>query len=346
MIFPGDHVVDYVDAYLHEALTLGEMAYVREHCDKCQICRLALEEAKRRFQAVQSLPPVEATESLIQIAEQRIARHRRIRRRTVTAVWSAIAASVLIAAGMHLYYATLAPSPYDLRILGQAEWMADSRASLRVVLWDRRRDAPVVDVPVKVDLAAKNSGTVVHLASFTTNRFGSGAPVFRLPDQAGQEYELRVRADVGVFGETLTRSVKLKRSWQVMLSTDKPVYQPGQTIRLRCLALAQGDHKPVAGREVLFSAKDPKGNVIFRQRDVTSRFGIAAADCPLAVEIADGAYQLQCEVGDTNSTVTVEVKKYVLPKIKLDVDLDRPFYEPGARVRGTVQAAYFFGKPV
>ena len=227
MIFPGDHVVDYVDAYLHEALALDEMRYVREHCDKCQICRLALEEAKRRLQAVQSLPPVEAPESLIQIAEQRIARHRRIRRRTVAAVWSAIAASMLIAAGMHLYYATLAPSPYDLRILGQAEWTADSRASLRVVLWDRRRDAPIEDVPVKVELGGQRLRPVVHLASFTTNRFGSGAPVFRLPDQAGQEYELRVRADVGA----VRRDADPQRQTEAFLASDAVDRQAGVSAR-------------------------------------------------------------------------------------------------------------------
>ena len=346
MIIPGDHVVDYVDAYLHEALALDEMRYVREHGDKCPICRLALEEAQRRLQAVHSLPPVEATESLIQRAEQRIGQHRRSRRKAIAAVWSAIAASVLLAAGFHLYSATRTPSPYDLRILGQTEWMAESQASLRVVLWDRQRDAAVENAPVQIDLAAKDSDAVIRLASFTTNRFGSGRPVFRLPDQAGQEYELRVRADVGGGEETLSHFIKLKRSWQLMLSTDKPVYQPGQTIRLRSLALTRSDRKPVAGREAVFSAKDPKGNVIFRQRNVTSRFGIASADCPLAVEIAEGAYQLQCELGDTTSTVTVDVKKYVLPKFKLDVELDLPFYEPGARVHGSVQAGYFFGKPV
>ena len=104
--------------------------------------------------------------------------------------------------------------------------------------------------------------------------------------------------------------------------------------------------KPVAGEAIEFSVADPKGNVIFRKRDVTSRFGIAAIDCPLATEINEGAYQIQSKVGDTSSQMTVEVKKYVLPKFKINVDLDRPYYEPGQKVRGTISARYFFGKPV
>ena len=131
-----------------------------------------------------------------------------------------------------------------------------------------------------------------------------------------------------------------------MLTSDKPVYQPGDVIHLRSLTLAQPQHKPVAGQEIVFSVSDPKGNVVFRQRDVTSRFGIAALNCPLATEIIEGAYQIHCAVGDTTSALAVQVEKYVLPKFKLTVDLDEPYYAPGQRVRGTVTARYFFGKAV
>ena len=106
------------------------------------------------------------------------------------------------------------------------------------------------------------------------------------------------------------------------------------------------DLKPVAGRNVSYAIRDPKGNVIFRKQDVSSRFGIASADCPLADEISEGAYQIDCQVGDTTSTVSVEVKKYVLPKFKIELSLDQPYYEPGQKAHGTVAARYFFGKPV
>ena len=46
------------------------------------------------------------------------------------------------------------------------------------------------------------------------------------------------------------------------------------------------------------------------------------------------------------SKLTVEVKKYVLPKFKIDLKLDRPYYQPGEKVTGKLHAQYFFGKPV
>ena len=108
--------------------------------------------------------------------------------------------------------------------------------------------------------------------------------------------------------ERLESTIKLLRSWRLMLSSDKPVYQPGQTIHLRSLALARPHSRPSAGHEVEFTISDPQGNRIFHRRDVTSRFGIASAECPLAEEIREGTYRVECRIDDTTSQTAVEVK--------------------------------------
>src|SRR5262249_42739758 len=155
---------------------------------------------------------------------------------------------------------------------------------------------------------------------------------------------LRVVAQTGKGVEEINETVQLRRSWKLMLSSDKPVYQPGQTILIRGLALRKTDLKPVAGQDVTFAISDPKGNGIFKKHDVTSKFGIASAECPLASEILEGRYEIDCKLGDTSSRRSVEVKKYALPKFKVDVTLDQPYYHPGQKVKATVQADYFFGK--
>jgi hypothetical protein len=131
-----------------------------------------------------------------------------------------------------------------------------------------------------------------------------------------------------------------------MLSTDKPVYQPGQVIRMRGLALRRPDHRPVAGQTMVFSVTDPRGNVVFRQRGVTSAFGISAGDCALADELIEGPYQVECRLGEIVSRATVDVQRYVLPRLKVEIDTDQPFYAPGAVLRGNVRARYVHGEPV
>jgi uncharacterized protein YfaS (alpha-2-macroglobulin family) len=346
MLHPDDHVLDYVDSYLHEALSARDLETFLEHVRVCPICQVALEEGRKRLAALQSVPVIEASDSLINATITRIAEHRESRWTPVRAGLAAAAAVFVLLGGLHLYYLNLSPSPYDLKVLGQTELLAGTEGSLRVLLVRHDDQKPVPGVRVNVELAAKNAGPVVKLASFHTDPAGSTQARFQWPDWEPGEYELRVSARPSFGEESVTKTVTLKRSWKVMVTSDKPVYQPGQTIHLRSLALRRPDLKPVAGHDVSFSIADSKGNVIFRQRGVTSRFGIASADCPLAEEIIGGAYQASCRVGETESELTVEVQRYVLPKFKVEVRFDKPYYLPGERLTGKVQARYFFGKPV
>ncbi|MGB6045894.1 MAG: MG2 domain-containing protein [Pirellulales bacterium] len=349
MISHSDHVVDHVDDYLHGVLNTADAKYVASHCGVCKICRLALEEAERRMSALKAIPPAEASEELVQKTLDRVgakaerrARTGRLLRKTVL---YATAASVLIIGSLNLYYYNLTASPYDLRLLGQEQLLAGSKASLRLSLVDRSTGRPVPNVPVELSLFDPDTRQTMHLVSLETDEAGTAGPQFQLPDWKDGQYTLRVVARAGKT-EELEQSVKLRRSWKLMLSSDKPVYQPGQTIHIRSLGLRQPDLKPVTGEEITFSITDPAGNVIFKQRDVMSRFGIASADCPLATEIIEGSYQIDCRVGEVISNRTVEVQKYVLPKFKIDIELDETFYQPGQQVTGHVQAKYFFGKPV
>ncbi len=248
--------------------------------------------------------------------------------------------------GLHIYNANLAATPYDLVVLGQRDLLASTNGSLRILLRDPRTLAPLANIPVTLQLVDPAGNQTADLGSFTTDVHGGGEPRFTLPDWANGAYELRVVAQTPGRPETAAQTVTLKRSSKVMLTTDKPVYQPGQVIHLRALALRQPDLHPVAGETATFSVVDPRGNVVFKLLDRTSRYGIAAADCPLDSEILEGAYAVLCKVGDVESKATVDVKKYVLPKFKVAVTPDKPFYKPGDTIKLAVQADYFFGKPV
>jgi hypothetical protein len=344
------HIVEQVDDYLHGLLDAEDTAYVQQHVADCRICQVALEEAEARHAALCSVTPAEASEELIQKTTHRVqtvARRWRRTRRIALGTWAlATAAAVLIIGGFHIHYANLEPTPYDLQVYGQDRLLADTTAGLRVRLFDRAAEQPMVGVPVEVELREHDGGNVFKLASFVTDANGSGSPRFALPDAPAGDYELRVLARTPGRDEVVARQVELQRSWRLMLSTDKPVYQPGQVIRIRSLALRKPDQLPVAGENVVFTVTDPKGNVIFKQREVSSGHGIAAADCALAVEILEGRYVVGCTIGDTESRMAVDVKKYVLPKFRIDVALDEDYYGPGDVVRGTVDAQYFFGKPV
>jgi uncharacterized repeat protein (TIGR01451 family) len=343
------HVIAHVDDYLHDLLDADAADHVARHCAACPACAAALDEARRRLAALEALPPSEASESLVRETVAAVDAHecrRRWRRRSVLgSVLGVAAAAAAVIAVFHIHYANLRATPTDLKVLGQRQLLAGAAGSLRVCLLDHRTGLALSGVHVRIDLQRKATGEVVELAHFTTDAQGTGQPRFQVPDWGNADCELHVTA-VGAPSESVSYPVKLRRERQVMLSCDKPVYQPGQTIRVRSLALRRPDLRPVAGEEATFTVTDPKGNVIFKQAGKSSAYGIASADCPLADEIIEGQYVIDGTVGDTSSRLAVEVKKYVLPKFKVGVTLDRPYYTPGQKVTATVDAAYFFGQAV
>jgi anti-sigma factor RsiW len=344
-----DHVTDLVDDYLHDLLDEADAARVARHCGECAACAVALEEARKRLTALQSLPPSEAPERLVRATvaavENRVWRWRRVRRYVLGGALAAAAIVAAVIGEFHFHYVNLSASPTDIKVLGQTQLLAGAAASLRVCLIDHATGGTLAGVPVRIGLHNRNTGATVELAGFTTDADGTGQPNFRVPDWADAECDMQVTADNRTH-DSLTLPIKVRRSRQVMLSSDKPVYQPGQTIHVRGLALRRPDLHPVAGEDATFTVTDAKGNVIFKYRTKTSDYGIASADCPLADEIIEGQYTIGCTVGDTPSRLAVEVKKYVLPKFKVGLALDRPYYTPGQKATATVEAGYFFGKPV
>jgi uncharacterized protein YfaS (alpha-2-macroglobulin family) len=357
MAITNEHVYEAVDAYLHDLLAPAERVHVQRHCAECPACQAALAEAQRRLEALRALPSVRASAELIQRTEARLDEAAAARRLPRPWAWlrsrplaqkialGAAAAGLFIGI-LNIYYLRLAPSPYDLRVLGQTELLAGADASLRLIVFNQEAGASAAGVPVHVMLASKDPDRGVTLTHLETDHDGTGQPCFRLPDWEDGEYLLKIVADTPGGKQSVSRTVRLRRSWQVRLSTDRPVYQPGQTILMRSLALRRPDLRPVAGEKVVFSVTDPKGNKIFRYQGQTSRFGIASTECPLADEILEGTYRLECQVGGDTGRLAALVKRYVLPRLKVSVALGQSFYQPGEVISGKVQAAYFFGKPV
>lgn len=344
------HIVDYTDDYLHHLLPASRAAYVEQHAEGCVMCKAALDEARKRQAVLANAPTCELPDRLIKATLDQIAdvdtRQRRFRKRFIWTAFSATAASVLILTSLTIYYSTLKPSSFNLTLLGQNRLLADTVGSLHIRLTNHVTGAGQAGVPVEIALVDLARGITQPLATFNTDSEGSGAPRFRLPDWPDGQYHLRVRAQTSIGTEELIRPIKLYRSWKLMLTCDKPVYQPGSTIHVRSLALRQPDLHPVTGQRATFTITDPKDNIIFKQQAPTSRYGITSADCPLADEIQHGTYLITCQVGDTTSRLAIEVKKYVLPKFKVEVLLDQPYALPGQRVTGRVHAEYFYQKPV
>jgi hypothetical protein len=230
-------------------------------------------------------------------------------------------------------------------VLGQTRFVPDSDASVRVVVQDFGAGQPISGAQVRVSLKT-DQGPAMPLFEGKTDQTGSLPVKFHVPADAPSQASLVVETQSPAGADTVEQPVVIQREYRILLASDKPLYQPGQSIHMRALALSTFDLTPARSATIDFLVEDPKGNKVFHQSVLTSDFGVAAVDFTLADLVNQGDYKLSASIADTRSEKTVEVRPYVLPKFAVKVATDRSFYVPGQRVEGSIQADYFFGKPV
>ena len=197
---------------------------------------------------------------------------------------------------------------------------------------------------VRLELSERESGRVVADASQFVQ--GTGIVALPVPSNAAGTHILKVSgegADGGSF-QDLARVQVHAPPVVLFLETDKPIYKPGQEIRIRALRL-NSDLRPMAG-PVTVEVQDAKGIKVYRQMVEADEFGMASASLPLSTEPNLGVWKLTALSGDQSAELDVRVEEYVLPKYEIAVDMPRDWILADDRVTGTVAAEYSFGKPV
>jgi 5-hydroxyisourate hydrolase-like protein (transthyretin family) len=277
----------------------------------------------------------------------------RIDRRWINTVLFSLIILAVVAGFAALWWVATLPRRMDEQqtiVVGRTRFAPDSEGSVRVVVQDFGKGKPIAGASVRVSLKPAQ-GRAISLYEGETDATGSVPVSFHVPADAPSEATLVVETRSLAGRDVVEQQVTVEREYRLLLTSDKPLYQPGQVIHMRALALSTFDLTPARGATVGFLVEDPRGNKVFRKSVEASDFGVAAADFTLADLVNQGNYKLSVSIGDTaesatRSEKTVEVRPYVLPKFGVSVSTDRSFYLPGQRLEGVVQADYFFGKPV
>src|SRR5271157_1704755 len=239
-----------------------------------------------------------------------------------------------------------------VHIVGQQSYLAGGAAAVRVIVTDARNEPIAGPASVKIDLAAPGQPARV-LFTGRLNQHGTAEAQFRLPAGLVGNYPLHYVVETPIGTAEYTEQVRIEDKVSILLTAEKPIYQPGQTIHARALALDRANHEATSDRNLTFELEDSKGNKVFKKVAKTDRFGVASAEFGLADEVNLGTYHLRVAMaGGGDRELALNVERYVLPKFKVAVDFAgqnnkaKRGYRPGDHVTGTVYANYFFGKPV
>jgi uncharacterized protein YfaS (alpha-2-macroglobulin family) len=232
--------------------------------------------------------------------------------------------------------------PHDIRIDGPAKLRQKREATYRVRAEDAYSHKPLPGVKVELGLSQKG---LTKTLSATTGETGDAVFNLSLADVGAAEIDIAVEGS----GVKTTASAGLDvelPGQKLLLTTDKPIYKPGQTVYLRALALNRGDNTPLAGQNLDFEIEDGKGNKIFKKTLTTDAFGIAATPFRIGQIVNEGEFKVRIGQGEAKTEKTVKVGQYALPKFDVTIGTDKAFYLPGETVNGSIDARYFFGKSV
>ena len=213
---------------------------------------------------------------------------------------------------------------------------------------------PVAGVELTAELKFDNDREDSFKASGVTNSRGYAMLDFNLPrDLIAEDGTLKIKAARGEFKQEAVielRDDHLGTS-NILLTTDKPLYQPGQTLHVRALA-RNFSNRAIPNADLEFVIKDPEGTTQFRADLKTSRFGVADADWQIPDNTRLGDYRISFEIHDDQSARTsvaesiVKITRYDLPNFAVKTKPDREYYLPGQNAEIEVRADYLFGQPV
>jgi len=233
-----------------------------------------------------------------------------------------------------------------MHMFGPERWYASALNRARIAVQESPSGRPLEGSVVTAALTKPGGGEVYAQVEGRTDADGVVDAALRVPGGLSGDGELVVSVDSPLGRRVMVQSVEIVEGTTTLLTTDKPLYQPGQTIHIRALSLKKPQMVPAAGEEIVLIVADAKGNKVFKQAGIMNDFGVASADFTLATELNLGLYTVAAEIRGSTTEKKVTVERYALPKFKVALDTDRDFYPPGAKLSGTVAADYFFGKSV
>ncbi len=135
------------------------------------------------------------------------------------------------------------------------------------------------------------------------------------------------------------------------LYTDRPAYQPGQTVKLRGIIrdVKDGVYSAPADQLYLVSVADAAGRLIWEQEKKLSAYGTFHAELHLDGRAPLGNYQITARPKEKSPQAfsgAFTVQRFQLEKVRIKLETKEPVYFRGESVELSIKADYYWGQPV
>jgi len=247
----------------------------------------------------------------------------------------------------------IAEQPFLLDVLKPPAAIPGTRYRVQVLASNPVTGAPVRRAAISGALTFEPSGEnapadVVIRASGRTDSGGYAVLDFDLPRGFYEAYAtLEVTGRLGKFTQIIDSPLRVAEQLHLVVNADKPIYQPGQTFRIRVLAFGRS-RQARTGVPLKVSISAPDGSDVFRTRITTSNFGEAHAEWEIPDNAPPGDYRIEIAPPNRYAAFSqpVKVSRYELPNFRISAKSDRAYYLPNQNAEIEVRAEYLFGRPV
>lgn len=201
---------------------------------------------------------------------------------------------------------------------------------------------------VDVDLALLDAGgePVDLEIEDRDTRAGWRTAKVRLPDLPDGDYTFRATLTAPFETVEIDAPLPLYTPALAHVMTDRPLYRPGQDVRIRSVTLERTDLAPLDGRPGRWRIVDPTGAEMLVEKDAAGAFGVADTSFPLDDRAAVGTWAVEWVTGEVTDRATFEVRPFRLPRFTVEVAPDARWYGIGDAVRLEGFARYASGAPV
>jgi hypothetical protein len=167
-----------------------------------------------------------------------------------------------------------------------------------------------------------------------------------IPKVNDGDYLLRAKVS-SAFGEsTLDLPLPLYAPARVHVLTDRPLYEPGNTVKFRAVALKGNDLTPLDGRPGLWRVYDGQGVLLLEEKAPAGPWGISSGTFPLDQGAESGTWRVEWHSGGAVGSRPFTVKPFTLPRFRVEASAGKPFYRRGERPALKGDVRYSSGAPV
>ena len=168
----------------------------------------------------------------------------------------------------------------------------------------------------------------------------------RLPRVPDGDYKLRAKVRSAIEEQVVDVPLPLYAPARVHVITDRPLYEPGNSLQFRAVVLSAYDMDPLAERPGKWLVTSPDGTTLLEEATQTDEWGVVSGSFPLDRLAESGQWTVQYLTGADSGQRAVTVEPFTLPRFRVEAKASQPHYAPGDTPKVTGRVVYSSGAPV